>query len=50
MYVTRHIIVYPSVRLISYCSSYGTDFSTLQKNAFTTSGNHTFSDDDDDNY
>lgn len=67
MYITRHIIVYPSVRLISYTvflissyflflffyfliSSYGIDFSTLHKNAFTTSGSHTFPDDDDDNY
>lgn len=33
--IIRHIITYPSVRVISYCSSYGIDFSDPHKNAFT---------------
>lgn len=44
--IIRYIIIYTSARLISYCSSYGIEFSDPHKNAFTKSGNHTFPDDD----
>lgn len=46
--IIRYIIIYPSVRIISYHSSCGADFSTPHENAFTKPGNHTLPDDDDD--
>lgn len=46
--IIRYIIIYPSVRIISYCSSCGADFSASHENAFTKPGNHTLPDDEDD--
>lgn len=45
--IIRYLIIYPSVRIISYCSSCGADFSTPHENALTKPGNHVLPDDDD---